>query len=416
MGKNTKPVRGMKDWLAAEMAVREKAMEIISSTYRSFGFERIDTPSVEHIELLTGGQGGDNEKLIYKIMKRGDKLNLDTENPDDLVDSGLRYDLTVPLSRFYADNHSKLPTPTKVIQMGNVWRAERPQKGRYRQFVQCDIDIIGENTINGEIDLIKASTLALENLGFGDVEFKINDRRVLYAIASFCGFEEKDYESVFITLDKLDKIGCDGIEKELTAKEFDNSAIEKIVNLTKKFLDETISVEKLNELIGNAIPEEIVNGLSTIINAAHKDNVSRASFDPTLVRGMGYYTGTIYEIKYKDYPGSVGGGGRYDKMIGRMLKNDIPAVGLSFGFERLMDIIITECRSIGESTDKIVLLFDKDSDYNEVYKKAYELRKGNVSVSVIQKAKKMGKQLNNLKEFGFTHFAVFGEDEVKPLD
>jgi histidyl-tRNA synthetase len=393
---NTNPVRGMKDFLPDEAELREKVRRTIIDTYTSFGYRKIETPVLEHLELLTGGDGGENEKLIFKVLKRGEKLDLSqVKDEGDLSEEGLRFDLTVPLTRIYANNQGNIPLPFKVIQTDYVFRAERPQKGRYRQFMQCDIDIIGEESYLAEIDLLMASSQALLNIGFEDFTIKINDRKILHAMADKWGFEEKDHDSVFITMDKLDKIGANGILAELESKEFSKDAISAMINDVTQF-----EAGGFNHLYLNDEVKKVIEAVSLSANGKF-----RIDFDPTLVRGMGYYTGMIYEIKYKDYPGSVGGGGRYDKMIGKRIGKDVPACGFSIGFERIVDIMLGTAQE-NKKQEKLAIIFDPEKDdVKRVYTEADAQRKINsYIVSVVKKDKKFGRQLKKLLEMGFTRY------------
>lgn len=343
MALKKKPVTGMKDMLPREMQIRDYVIRLIKETYGTFGFSSIETPCVEHIENLSSKQGGENEKLIFKILKRGEKLKLDTaECEADLVDGGLRYDLTVPLSRYYSNNVSELPSPFKALQMGNVWRADRPQRGRFRQFMQCDIDILGEPNNLAEIELILATTTLLGKLDFKNFTVRINDRKILKAMAAYSGFEEKDYDDVFIILDKMDKIGLDGVEKELQEHGYPKEAVEKYLQLFKEITNDIEGVRYCKEKLEGYLEEATADGLEMII--ASVDSVKEAdfklSFDPTLVRGMSYYTGTIFEIAMDEFGGSVGGGGRYDEMIGKFTGQPTPACGFSIGFERIVMLLL----------------------------------------------------------------------------
>ena len=327
------PPKGMRDILPEDLLLREKILDEIKTVYRSYGFTGIETPCVEDLGLLTSKQGGDNEKLIFKIIKRGEKL----ENAGDgeLCDLGLRYDLTVPLTRYYANNSGKLPSVFKAMQMGSVWRAERPQKGRFRQFVQCDIDIINEETFLAETELILATGEALEKLGLSEFCIRINDRRILKTLAVECDFDESSFDKVFITLDKLDKIGADGVEKEL-AESFDGQKAKKLVTLVDSLnngSDDEV-LEKICELCSDAGAN-----LKNIFKTVKAAGFEKIRFDPTLVRGMNYYTGTIFEISYGDYGISIGGGGRYDELLGKLLGNKVCACGFSIGFERIFNIL-----------------------------------------------------------------------------
>jgi len=415
MNYNVSPTRGMKDSLPSEMERRDAATAIILDTYRSFGFNHLETPIVEHLALLSGGEGGENEKLIFKILKRGDKLeNADKADPNELCESALRYDLTVPLSRFYAANQGKLPYPFKAIQIGPVFRAERPQKGRYRQFYQCDIDIIGDESALAELDLLYAGAATLKRLGFNNVIFHLNDRRLLNALADKCGFAESERDSLFITLDKMDKIGFDGVEKELLSNGFTEERINTLkVLLTMLKMDADCGGFNPATLL-EFVPVEVVNNLQDILDNFKSDDNVKVVFNPLLVRGMGYYTGTIYEIEFPGYPGSIGGGGRYDKMIGKFMNKEVPACGISLGFERIMNILEEENRNPGENKAKLALLFEETANLQEVYAKAAELR-SNYNVSVLKKGKKLGKQLKTALDNGFTKYYIIGEDEIKEL-
>ena len=295
MALSKKPVTGMKDVMPEEMLIRDYVINVITETYSKFGFTRIETPCVENIENLTNKQGGDNEKLIFKILKRGEKLNLETaQNEADLVDGGLRYDLTVPLVRYYSNHANELPSPFKALQMGNVWRADRPQRGRYRQFMQCDIDILGEPSNLAEIELILATTTTIGRLGFKNFEIRINDRRMLKAMASYAGFSEDSFDSVFITLDKMDKIGLDGVTEELIENGFSKDSVSKYLDLFKKLeegkFNSVAGIEYLASTLGEYLPEDVKNNLTEIIGTvdATKDAEFELVFDPTLVRGMSY--------------------------------------------------------------------------------------------------------------------------------
>ena len=334
MALKKKPVTGMKDILPREMEIRSYVMNLIRETYATFGFSSIETPCVEHIENLCSKQGGENEKLIFKILKRGEKLRLEeAAGEGDLVDSGLRYDLTVPLSRFYSNNANDLPSPFKALQMGNVWRADRPQRGRFRQFMQCDIDILGDPTSMAEIELVLATTTLLSKLDFRKFTIRINDRRILKAMARYSGFPEDQFETVFIILDKMDKIGLDGVREELLKEGFSQESVASYLELFEKISGDTTGVAALGEILGDALENGVADGLRTIMSTvdAVKTADFRMLFDPTLVRGMSYYTGPIFEIAMDEFGGSVGGGGRYDEMIGKFTGNDTCACGFSSG-------------------------------------------------------------------------------------
>ena len=413
MALKKKPVTGMKDMLPREMQIRDYVIRLIKETYGTFGFSSIETPCVEHIENLSSKQGGENEKLIFKILKRGEKLKLDTaECEADLVDGGLRYDLTVPLSRYYSNNVSELPSPFKALQMGNVWRADRPQRGRFRQFMQCDIDILGEPNNLAEIELILATTTLLGKLDFKNFTVRINDRKILKAMAAYSGFEEKDYDDVFIILDKMDKIGLDGVEKELQEHGYPKEAVEKYLQLFKEITNDIEGVRYCKEKLEGYLEEATADGLEMII--ASVDSVKEAdfklSFYPTLVRGMSYYTGTIFEIAMDEFGGSVGGGGRYDEMIGKFTGQPTPACGFSIGFERIVMLLLERGYEIPDNKEKLALLIEKGMPQEkmlEVLAFAKEQRAAGkqVMLSIMKKNKKFQKE--QLSQEGYTEIKEF---------
>ena len=414
-----KPTTGMKDITPEEMALRSYVMDEIKKTYSSFGFSQIETPAVEHIENLCSKQGGENEKLIFKILKRGEKLNLESaETENDLVDSGLRYDLTVPLSRFYANNAANLPKPFKALQMGNVWRADRPQKGRFRQFMQCDIDILGEPSNLAEIELVLATTTLLGRVGFKGFKVHINDRRILKAMAAYSGFAENDYDNVFIELDKMDKIGLDGVCECLTEDGFSESAVAKYRDLFERFGNQSDQLGFLKEELGEFIEENAADNLSEILRAveASKGTDCEIVFDPTLVRGMSYYTGTIFEIEMKELNCSVAGGGRYDKMIGRFTGQDTPACGFSIGFERIITIMMEKGIKAPGSIEKTAFLIEKGIEgerLGEIIAKAQELRAEGKTVLVTRMNKNKKFQKEQLEADGYTSFTDFYREALK---
>lgn len=399
--------------LPREMQIRDYVIRLIKETYGTFGFSSIETPCVEHIENLSSKQGGENEKLIFKILKRGEKLKLDTAGCEaDLVDGGLRYDLTVPLSRYYSNNVSELPSPFKALQMGNVWRADRPQRGRFRQFMQCDIDILGEPNNLAEIELILATTTLLGKLDFKNFTVRINDRKILKAMAAYSGFEEKDYDDVFIILDKMDKIGLDGVEKELQEHGYPKEAVEKYLQLFKEITNDIEGVRYCKEKLEGYLEEATADGLEMII--ASVDSVKEAdfklSFDPTLVRGMSYYTGTIFEIAMDEFGGSVGGGGRYDEMIGKFTGQPTPACGFSIGFERIVMLLLERGYEIPDNKEKLALLIEKGMPQEkmlEVLAFAKEQRAAGkqVMLSIMKKNKKFQKE--QLSQEGYTEIKEF---------
>lgn len=413
MSLKKKPVTGMKDISPREMEIRDYVIGLIKETYGKFGFSSIETPCVEHIENLSSKQGGENEKLIFKILKRGEKLKIDEAKCEmDLVDGGLRYDLTVPLSRYYSNNANDLPAPFKALQMGNVWRADRPQRGRYRQFMQCDIDILGEPTILAEIELILATSTLVGKLDFENFTIRINDRKILKAMAAYSGFSPESYDTVFIILDKMDKIGMDGVAEELKKEGFDEAAVQKYIGLFEHVTGDTAGVRFLKETLEGVLDPKTAEELETIIESveAVKTANFQIVFDPTLVRGMSYYTGPIFEISIDGFGGSVGGGGRYDEMIGRFTGNATPACGFSIGFERIVMLLLEKDYQIPGKTEKTAFLIEKGMPKEkllEVFKQATQKRSTGacVSMNMMKKNKKFQKE--QLTAEGYTEIVEF---------
>ena len=413
MALSKKPVTGMKEILPEEMKIRNYVMDVIKETYSAFGFTQIETPCVENIANLSNKQGGENEKLIFKILKRGEKLNLETAQTGmDVVDNGLRYDLTVPLVRFYSNNANNLPSPFKALQMGNVWRADRPQRGRYRQFMQCDIDILGEPSNLAEIELILATTTTLGKLGFKNFQIRINERRILKAMAAYSGFPEESYDSVFIILDKMDKIGLEGVKEELIKYDFDEESVEKYTNLFKEIENKENSVTYLAEKLDGFMDDDVKQWMEEIIDSVRATKASEFEivFDPTLVRGMSYYTGTIFEIAIPEFGGSCGGGGRYDKMVGNFTGRDVPACGFSIGFERIVLLLMEQGFKVPTENKKVAYLIEKGVNGErlcEVIAKAQEERKTGNQVLVARMNKNKKFQKSQLEEQGYNEFKEF---------
>lgn len=418
MALKKKPMTGMKDMLPAEMEIRDYVIQMIKETYRTFGFSSIETPCVEHIENLCSKQGGENEKLIFKILKRGEKLKLDTaETEGDLVDGGLRYDLTVPLSRYYSNNGNVLPSPFKALQMGNVWRADRPQRGRFRQFMQCDIDILGEPSNLAEIELILATTTLLGKLDFKNFTIRINDRKILKAMAAYSGFAPEDYDQVFIILDKMDKIGLDGVAKELEANGYAKESIEKYLELFQVITNDVSGVMYCKEKLAGYLDEETADGLAMIMSSvdAVKEAEFKVSFDPTLVRGMSYYTGTIFEIAMDEFGGSVGGGGRYDEMIGKFTGQATPACGFSIGFERIVMLLLERGYQIPTSKAKKAFLIEKGMPADgmlKVLELAKQERQNGKQVMLVNMKKNKKFQKEQLVAEGYTDIQEFYKDSI----
>ena len=418
MALKKKPTTGMKDILPEEMEIRDYVIQLIKETYRTFGFSSIETPCVEHIDNLSSKQGGENEKLIFKILKRGEKLKLDTAKEEyDLVDGGLRYDLTVPLSRYYANNANELPSPFKALQMGNVWRADRPQRGRYRQFMQCDIDILGEASNLAEIELILATTTLLGKLDFKNFTIRINDRKILKAMAAYAGFEKESYDTVFIILDKMDKIGLSGVREELIKEGFAKNSVEKYLALFEEITNDLAGLSFCKEKLAGFLEEETAKSLEGIIETVEETKSAdfKISFDPTLVRGMSYYTGPIFEISMDEFGGSVGGGGRYDEMIGKFTGNATCACGFSIGFERIVMLLLERGYKVPMAGKKVAYLIEKNMPKEkmmEIMKKAVEERaKGfTLQLSIMKKNKKFQKE--QLEKEGYGEIIEFFKDRM----
>lgn len=419
MALTKKPVTGMKDILPAEMKIRDYVAGVIRQTYGAFGFTSIETPCVEHIENLTNKQGGENEKLIFRILKRGEKLNLETaQRQEDLVDGGLRYDLTVPLVRFYSNHANELPSPFKALQIGNVWRADRPQRGRYRQFMQCDIDIFGEPSNLAEIELILATTTTLGRLGFSNFRVMLNDRRLLKAMAAYSGFDKERYDSVFITLDKMDKIGPEGVESELLANGFEQACVDKYLGLFKELEGKSDGLSFLAQELGDFLEEEVRTNLQEIMESvtATRGADFTLVFDPTLVRGMSYYTGTIFEVAMPELGASCGGGGRYDKMVGKFTGNDVPACGFSIGFERIILLLMESGFQVPGQPEKTAFLLEKGlsgQELRRVIARAQELRGEGAQVLVARMNKNKKFQKEQLAKEGYTQIREFYKDPIR---
>ena len=405
-------VKGTNDYLPNEVEIRDYLQERILSVYKENGFEHIITPAIEDIENLDKSDGGENLNLIFKIMKRGDKLDkalasgVTAANENELADMGLRYDLTLPLSRYYANNKDKLTLPMKFIQIDRVYRAERPQKGRLREFIQCDIDIIGSESTDSEIELILTTTKALDAIGLKNYKVKLNDRRLLRAVLQSFGFAENDLDSVCITFDKMDKIGLTGVVEELTEKGFAKDAVDNF----EKFLSEgDFTLESLKSRLEDKTPAESLEHIIDTVNEL-TGNAFELVFDLSLVRGQGYYTGTVFEVESIDFKGAVAGGGRYDHLIGKFLNEDIPAVGFSIGFERIFGILMNNGISIEQRADKIAVVYE-DGQLKDAVKAADALRAQGKIASLYIKPKKLGKFLNKLEERGYDGFLNVGVSE-----
>ena len=421
MALKKKPVTGMKDVMPAEMEIRDYLIGLIKDTYKTFGFQSMETPCVEHIENLCSKQGGDNEKLIFKILKRGEKLKIDeAKEENDLVDGGLRYDLTVPLARYYSNHANELPSPFKALQIGSVWRADRPQKGRFRQFVQCDIDILGEASNLAEIELILATTAMLGKLDFKNFTVCINDRNILKSMAAYSGFKEEDYDEVFIVLDKMDKIGPEGVEAELIEMGYTSESVKTYLSLFDEVASDVSGVCYLKEKLGDYLSDETADGLELIMSSveAAKECDFKLQFTPTLVRGQSYYTGTIFEVTMDDFGGSVAGGGRYDKMIGKFTGQDTPACGFSIGFERIVMLLLENGYKVPGGRQKKAYLLEKKLPKEAMLKVlalAKADREAGRQVLIVNMKKNKKFQKEQLIEDGYTEIADCYADSVDRL-
>ena len=421
MALKKKPVTGMKDVMPAEMEIRDYLIGLIKDIYKTFGFQSMETPCVEHIENLCSKQGGDNEKLIFKILKRGEKLKIDeAKEENDLVDGGLRYDLTVPLARYYSNHANELPSPFKALQIGSVWRADRPQKGRFRQFVQCDIDILGEASNLAEIELILATTAMLGKLDFKNFTVCINDRNILKSMAAYSGFKEEDYDEVFIVLDKMDKIGPEGVEAELIEMGYTRESVKTYLSLFDEVASDVSGVRYLKEKLGDYLSDETADGLELIMSSveAAKECDFKLQFTPTLVRGQSYYTGTIFEVTMDDFGGSVAGGGRYDKMIGKFTGQDTPACGFSIGFERIVMLLLENGYKVPGGRQKKAYLLDKKLPKEAMLKVlalAKADREAGRQVLIVNMKKNKKFQKEQLIEDGYTEIADCYADSVDRL-
>lgn len=415
MGFIKTPVKGMNDFLPSDMRLREHVIDIIKETYSSYGFSLIETPVMEHLENLTGRQGGENEKLIFPVMKRGADLQRALDSGGELADLALRYDLTVPLSRYYANNSSMLTMPFKALQIGNVFRADKPQKGRFRQFTQCDIDILGDSSMLAEIELITATAAVLTSVfaeaGISGFTVHVNDRRILKGMAKSAGFNDESFEAVFIILDKMDKIGLDGVKKELIEGGFDSAAVERYMNMFAGITEGIGAADFCREVGADCVDASAAENLDGILSCVRpmiSSNVSLV-FDPTLVRGMSYYTGTIFEITIEGYGFSIAGGGRYDEMIGRFCGQKVCACGFSIGFERIITILKDCLKGKAPVRDRkcIAILVENGVPADRIsacFARAEKLRADGCIVTVQPMNKNTKFQIQKLEEDGYTEF------------
>jgi histidyl-tRNA synthetase len=393
----------MRDFMPDVKAKRERVLGTIREVYRSFGYQEIETPPLEDLSRLTSGQGGENEKMLFQVLKRGLQADIPVL-PSEAADLGLRFDLTLPLARFYATNHAALPPVFRAVQIGSVWRAERPQKGRFRQFTQCDIDVLGEGGVLAEVELIVATLEALRRLAIDDCALRLNDRKVLLAILDHCGFEAAQHSDALITVDKLDKIGVSGVRDELVARNLGSAgAVELLMSLLGRFqeLGPAPDFEQVAALLPAGIEQEI-SALREI-----KESVAAALpavqcvFDISLVRGMGYYTGPIFELVHPSSTSSIAGGGRYDGMVGRFLNKDVPACGFSIGFERIVDLVPD---SPSDGTRRRALIYSPDVPVQQLVTLQAGLVAKGLQIRLVQRAKRLGSKLAQLEAEGFTEW------------
>lgn len=421
MALKKKPVTGMKDILPREMEIRDYVIGLIKKTYKMYGFSSMETPCVEHIENLCSKQGGDNEKLIFKILKRGEKLQLaEAKEENDVVDGGLRYDLTVPLARYYSNHANELSSPFKAMQIGSVWRADRPQRGRFRQFTQCDIDILGESSILAEIELILATTTMLGKLDFKNFTVCINDRNFLKAMASYSGFKEEDYDAVFIILDKMDKVGEEGVAAELLEMGYAKENVETYLGLFHQISGDAAGIRSCKELLKGHLDEALADNMETMISCVEhaKEAEFNIKFDPTLVRGQAYYTGTIFEVVMDEFGGSVAGGGRYDKMIGKFTGQETPACGFSIGFERIVMLLLDNGYAVPAQKGKKAYLLEKNLPKEGLLKVmalAKDAREAGWQVMIVNMKKNKKFQKEQLEAEGYMEIIECYADSVNQM-
>lgn len=400
------PVKGTSDYLPREAALRDEMQSTILSTYQANGFVRIVTPALEDIGNLDKSDGGENLALIFKILKRGQKLAaaLACSGGDDLADMGLRYDLTLPLCRYYANNRQELLLPFKCIQMDRVYRAEQPQRGRSRELMQCDIDIIGSDSIHSEIELIHVTAQALGNLGLKNFRVKLNDRRVLLAVLRALGFEPEALSGVCVALDKLDKVGAQGVSAELLGKGYPAETVEAFAAFLKEF---PVTLEEVKARFGQC---DAIDALETILQTvkALAQGCYEVAFDLSLVRGQGYYTGTVFEIESDDFSGSIAGGGRYDNLIEKFTGQAVPAVGFSIGFERIYSILTETGRQVLSARKKLAVLYE--GDFLQANAVAERYRPG-YDVALFVRPKKLGKFIAALQAYGYDGLFVCGKSQ-----
>lgn len=414
---STSPVRGTVDYLPSEMDIRSYAEQIILQTYKQNGFLQIKTPILENLDLLTNGDSGDNQKLMFKTIKRGEKLDLSKPNlqESDIVEEGLRYDLTVPLVRFFANNKEKLPTPFKAIQIDEAFRAERPQRGRVRQFTQCDIDILGDSSPLCEVELLYSYMCAYTKLGFNNLTIKVNDRRALNEIITNIGFDADKTIEICVSLDKLDKIGFEGVQAELVENGYESTKVEKLMSVFKTLKSAKSNAESYEILSKVGVSDEVVNSLKLIIDTALKFKLAdfKIVYDATIIRGQGYYTGTVFEVYDEEFGRALGGGGRYDKMIEKFLGTPIPAVGASIGLYSVVMLMVE--RKMTTSSKKLALVYDKNSAYEDIMKAKIGFMQKGYDVATFAFPKNFNNFADKLKQNGYNQIVKIN-DLTKIID
>ena len=418
---NTNPARGMRDFLPDQVRKRNYVIGVIKEVYEKYGFEPLETPTIENLSTLTNKYGEEGDQLMFKILKRGEKLKKQLRREDevkenDLTDLALRYDLTVPLARVIANHKNDLPKFFKRYQIQPVWRADRPARGRYREFYQCDVDAIGSKSMVVEAELISAVSEILEKLSFDNFIIRINHRDILYAILEAAKIEKVGHSDALVALDKLDKIGREGVSKEFEKRGLGLKTAEKLLDLFDDLegLDNTQILSVLSKFIKNS--EQGAKGLEELARifelVATEKNIR---VDASLARGLSYYTGTIYEVNVPDLAGSIASGGRYDSLIGMFGNEEIPAVGFSPGLERIL-LIMEERRLYPDdlatnSADVLVTIWNEETAV-ESLKLANELRQKGLRVTVYPQADKLGKQFKYANQIDVQYVCVLGETEI----
>lgn len=417
------PPKGFRDILPQETELRDSILNTILAVYRSYGFERVETPIVEDLRRLQHSEGGENLGLLFKILKRGEKLDLTSAagNPDTLADLALRYDLTVPLSRYYAAHRGKLPPVFKAVQIGPVFRAERPQQGRFRQFVQCDIDVIGGTAPLVETELILVTTEALSKVGISGAKVRLNDRRILTGMVAHAGIPSERTGLALVILDKLDKLGQDGVRQAYYDEGFEVEQVEALLEFTSQVsaLPEAERLSATMKLLGQRVPAEVGAELEAMVKGVQASIASGCSlsFDPFLVRGMGYYTGAVFEISHPDFSGSVAGGGRYDKLVGKLSGTDAPACGFSIGFERIASLLLDQAvKAESERKNKVAVFVPQEAQVGtELMQQIHQLQQAGSVVSLFELPKNLKHSLERLKLAGYTSFGRYQTGQALAL-